>query len=368
MMGFAHKAMGLIHRASLITALTAVGALSANAQDNLVVSVDSVESSSSAHPEVAVQITPSGLAPTTLVLFFAFDPELVVPDTDYYETISRNALGDVIRDEDGEAVVFRSAVQPSPELALAGKAAEVQLYAEGVVGIVISGINEEPIPSGTLFTLGFETQPGINASLNTVIRGITPETSVVVTNPNTGEDETAFSSAAALDEGTEVPLTLAFFGGTMLFSCPGNTPAPTGVTASTDDAEAVTVGWSSGSALEYRVYRADNNNFANALPLGAGWQLSRTFGDFSAAAPVAGGPAGCFGGGGDSPVNQFYWVIARDNDGCESVVAGPVQGSRATEDAKSLDAAVAPMGDWAVSLLVCGVLLLAALRRRGAQV
>ncbi len=364
MMGFARTAMGHVQRAGFVTALVAVVALSAAAQDNLVVSVDSVESSSSAHPEVSVQITPSGLAPSSMVLFFAFDAELLAPDSNYYETIARDALGDVLRDEDGEALVSRSAVKASPELALAGKTLEVQLYAEGVIGVAISGINDEAIPSGTLFTVGFKTQPGINTSLNTVIRGITPDASVVVTNPNTGEDETAFSSAAALDNGTEVPLNLAFFGGTMLFSCPGTTPTPTSLSASSDDAEAVNVSWSSGSALEYRVYRADSNSFASAQPIGAGWQLSRTFSDFSAAAPVEGGPAGCFGQGGFSAVNQFYWVIARDANGCESTVAGPVQGARAPESAKSLEAAMAPAGDWLVVTLVCGLLVAAGLRRR----
>jgi len=368
MMGFTRRAMGHVQRAGIITVLVAVVALGATAQDNLVVSVDSVESSSSAHPEVSVRITPSGLAPSSMVLFFAFDSELLAPDSNYYETIARDALGNVLRDEDGEALVSRSAVKASPELALAGKALEVQLYAEGVIGVAISGINDEVIPSGTLFTVGFKTLPGINSSLNTVIRGITPDAAVVVTNPNTGEDESAFSSAAALDNGTEVPLTLAFFGGTMLFSCPGNTPSPTSVSAGSDDAEAVNVSWSSGSALEYRVYRSDSTNFANAQPLGAGWQLSRSFSDFSAAAPVEGGPAGCFGQGGFSAVNQFYWVIARDADGCESALAGPVQGSRAPEGAKSLEAAMAPAGDWLMATLVCGVLVAAGLRRRFAQV
>lgn len=364
MMGYTRNAIGHLRMAWVITALLAAS-YTAAAQDNLVVSVESVDTSSSAHPEVAVDITPSGLAPTALVLFFAFDPALVSPDTEYYETIARDALGDVVRDEDGEALVTRSAILPASELALAGKSLDAQIYAEGVIGIAISGINDDPIPSGTLFTIGFEAQPGINASLNTVIRGITAESSVVVTNPNTGEDETAFSSAAALDEGTEVPLNIAFFGGTMLFSCPGNTPAPTALTAGTDDPEAVNIGWNSSSALEYRVYRAASNNFGAALPLGAGWQLSRTFSDFSAAATIKNEDTGCFGPQGDTPVNQFYWVIARDEDGCESTVAGPVQGARAAEEAKELAAAAfAPTGDWAVFAFACGILLAAALVRR----
>lgn len=365
MMGFSRKAFGHLHMAWVTAALLGAVTFSASAQDTLVVSVDSIETSSSAHPEVAVEISPSGLAPTTMVLFFAFDAELVSPDSNYYETISRDTQGNPVRDEDGEAVVFRSAVQPSPELALAGKAVEVQVYAEGVIGIVISGLNEEPIPSGTLFTLGFKAQPGINPSLNTLLRGIV-DPPVTVTNPNTGVDESAASSAASLESGTEVSLPLAFFGGTVNFSCPGNTPAPTSVTASNDDPEAVTIGWTSSSALEYRVFRADSNNFNAALPLGGGWQLSRVFSDFSAAAPIEGGPAGCFGEGGDSPVNQFYWVIARDNGGCESVVAGPVQGSRAAEEVKALAAATSPAGDWAVALMVCGVLLVVGMRRRAA--
>jgi hypothetical protein len=365
---FARKAGG---RNSILWALALLAAaVPAFAQDRVTVSVESIETSADAHPEVSIQNSPSGEAPTAMVLFFAFDASRLSPDPTYYETIARDALGNVQVDDNGEAIVFRSAVRPTAALTGAGKAITTQVYAEGVIGIVISGINETPIPTGTMFTLGFETQPGVSSTATTVLRGITSDTSVQVTNPTTGATETARSSAVSLDNGVEIPVTPTFFGGTILFSCPGDIPAVTGVTASTNDPDSVVLSWTSGSSLEYRVYRSDNNNFAQAVALGAGWQLAKTFSDFSAAPGVPGNAGGCFGGSDGTAINQFYWVISRDSSRCESDPVGPTQGSRLPEAAKAVGssaASVTPMGEWMVMALVAGVLAVASIRRRTAR-
>ncbi|MFM1922010.1 MAG: hypothetical protein RLZZ303_3644 [Candidatus Hydrogenedentota bacterium] len=357
MKGFRRGALASATAKLLLGACVVWGALGVHAQNSVTATIESLQTGSSAHPEVVVQLQSSGLAPTSVVIFLAFDSSYLVPDSDYYETIARDGVGNVIRDEEGNATVFRSAVKPAASLAAAGKTIDFQVYAEDVIGVVISGINETPIPSGAVFSLGFRTQPGISAADSTALTGITAANAVNVTNPNTGARELAQSSAAAVFNGVETSLGLSFFGGTILFSCPGNTPAPTDVTASTNDEEAVVVSWNAGSALEFRVFRADSNNFSTAVPLGDGWTTARSFSDFSAAPGVA-APGGCFGGGGNT-ATQFYWVIARDATECESAPAGPVSGARAADKL-----ATSPAGTGALGLGLCAALAAAGLRRR----
>lgn len=358
MKGFRRGAFVSATAKLLLGACAAWGTLGAHAQNSVTATIESLQTSASAHPEVVVQLQSSGLAPTSVVIFLAFDSGYIVPDSAYYETIARDGVGNVIRDAEGNAEgVFRSAVKPAASLAAAGKTIDFQVYAEDVIGVVISGINDTPIPSGAVFSLGFRTQPGISSADSTALTGITAANAVNVTNPNTGGRELAQSSAAAVSNGVETPLGLNFFGGSILFSCPGNTPAPTGVTASTNDDEAVVVSWNAGSALEFRVFRSNTNSFAAAVPLGDGWTTARTFSDFSARPGVA-APAGCFGGRGNAS-SQFYWVIARDATECESAPAGPVSGARAADKV-----ATSPAGTGALGLGLCAALAAAGLRRR----
>lgn len=364
-----HIAMKGFRRGALVSATVKLllwacvvwGAMGAYAQNTVTATIESLQTGSSAHPEVVVQLQSSGLAPTSVVIFLAFDSGYLVPDSDYYETIARDGVGNVIRDAEGNATVFRSAVKPAASLAAAGKTIDVQVYAEDVIGVVISGINETPIPSGAVFSLGFRTQPGISSADLTKIAGITASNAIYLTNPTTGdiEEQDAFSSAAAVSSGVETSLPVNFFdgGGTLLFSCPGNTPAPTGVTASTNDDEAVVVSWNAGSALEFRVFRSNTNSFAAAVPLGDGWTTARSFSDFSARPGVA-APGGCFGGGGNA-ASQFYWVIARDATECESAPAGPVSGARAADKLATSAAGTGTLG-----LGLCAALAAAGLRRR----
>lgn len=311
-------------------AALALGAGSgAYAQTTVVATIESLQTSASAHPEVAVQLQSNGAAPTSAVLFIRFEPDFLLPDPDYYETIATDSVGNVERDANGNATVFRSAIKPSDALTAAGKAIVAQVYTEGVIGVAISGINETPIPAGNVFTIGFRTQPGISAVDSTFLEGIPAGSGISVTNPNTGATENAQSSAATLLNGVETSLPLIFNGGgaTLLFSCPGNVPAVTNLAASTNDPDATVVSWNSPSAIQFRVYRSNTNNFATAKPLGSGWITANSFSDFSAA-PGASAPGGCFGPGG-SASSQFYWVIARDANKCESAATGPVSGSRA---------------------------------------
>jgi hypothetical protein len=343
-------------------ALASLAAMGAQAQ-GVVVTTESIEVSPGGFPEVTISVQSAQEQPTALVLFYAYDPALLSPYTGYYETIARDTLGNVQRDADGNAITFRSAVRPEAALAQAGKSLDVQIYAEGVIGIAISGINSTPIPSGAVCTIGFRAQPGTNPATSSLLRGITSASPVTVTNPNTGASEEAASSATTANERK---LDISFFGGSLLFSCGNNINRVGGLAASDSEADFAAITWTSGGGTsEYRVFRSNDSIFANAVPLGNGWQVALSFSDFSAAPSTGGGSSrGCFGSrGGSGGTPQYYWVIARDADGCESTPAGPVQGSRAPAE-KEETASAAVMGDAAMALLLCGALLATAARRR----
>jgi PKD repeat protein len=131
---------------------------------------------------------------------------------------------------------------------------------------------------------------------------------------------------------------------------------PTGVSASDGTyPDRVRVTWNPVvGATQYRVYRADTNNFASAAI--SGWQTGTTLDDFSAAVnPTDTG--GCQGGGGSQPT-WYYWVTAL-SDCAESGPSvsdqGRAGGSKSLSESGNCRARMlpsAPVGD--------GTLLMAA--------
>ena len=114
--------------------------------------------------------------------------------------------------------------------------------------------------------------------------------------------------------------------------------------------------WSpvTGENVEYRVYRASTDNPASAIPIGEGWQTGTTFNDITAQVPVV-MPGPCNLPGMAEPVSYFYWVRAREGEGCESALsATPAEGYR-VQAKRSETAAVLPL-EGAGRLMVFGAL------------
>jgi len=345
------------------------GASSAGAQPQpATVQVSSMDSLPGGVPEVSVSLNTPGPSPVSMVLFFAYPAASLALDDDYFETVLRNTQGVIIRDEDGNAETRRGAVMPSVGVVGAGKSLEVQVYAGGVLGVVISGLNQTPIPDGELFRIGFQVASGAAANARLALAGVTAENSVSVQNPNTGQPEPVFSSASYMDGAIEQSLPLIFFNGEVLLSCGGRAAAPANVRASKGDPDSVTVEWGlTEPGASYRVYRADSADLSAALPLGDEWTTGQdSFTDFSAIAAVQTQTRGCFPMTIDEETAHFYWVLARDADGCESAYAGPVEGFRGGETkAAGGTLAAGHTGDMLTFALALGLLPLF-LRRKAA--
>jgi len=307
------------------------------------VQVSSSDSLPGGVPEVTVSLNTPGPSPVAMVLFFSYPSASLALDDDYYETVLRNAQGGVIRDEDGNAETRRGAVMPSVGVVGAGKAVEVQVYDSGVLGIAISGLNQTPIPDGELFRMGFQVAAGAAANARLTLVGLSAENGVSVRNPNTNQLELVASSASYMDGAIEQALPLFFFNGELLLSCGGRSAAPTNVSASKGDSDSVTVEWElTEPGASYRVYRGDSNALSAALPLGDEWTTGQdSFTDFSAVAAIQTQTRGCFPMTIDEETTHFYWVVARDADGCESNFAGPVEGFRGGATKAETDALTA---------------------------
>ncbi|MBI1321044.1 MAG: hypothetical protein GC168_19130 [Candidatus Hydrogenedens sp.] len=328
-----------------------------------IIIVSSTDSLPGGAPEMVVRLDAQGPQPVSMVLFFAYPVASLDPDDDYYETVLRNGSGTVIRDADGNATTRRGALMPSAGVVNAGKAIEVQVYSNGVLGVAITGLNQTAIPDGELFRMGFKVASNAPANAGLNFQGLTAEDGVTVPNPSTGANEAAFSSAAYLDGSIEASLPLFFTPGGIDLSCGSRSAGASGVDASTGDTDSVTVTWDAiGPGNRYRVYRANSNNLAAALPLGEGWSTATSFVDFSAIAAVQTQTRGCFPMTIDQETKHYYWLLAMDASGCESAYSGPVEGFRggAKSTATAQEAGFA--GDYLIFLLALA-LLPAGLRR-----
>lgn len=344
-------------RKLLLSFTAAAGCLAAAAQpEPAVVTVVATETNPGGVPEFSVRLRTDGPSPVAMVLFFAFDRQRLEVDPDYYQFVT----------EVGNATVTtRGPVRPANALTAAGKVVEADLYEEGALGVAIVGLNELPIPDGELFRVGCRVSEFAQPNTGIEVRGITPELATTVTNINTGQTDLAQSSAVYLDGDVEQDLPVFFFNDAFGLTCGGRFDAPGGLTASTGDPDDVTLDWSSvvGAGVTYRVYRADTPDLADALPLGTGWTSLTELTDPTAAATVEVTTAGCMPMVLDQETPQYYWVVARDDAGCETNYAGPVEGFRGGPAAKQQSAGLVTLADGIVYTALA-LLLLAHLRKR----
>lgn len=317
--------------AGWLTALLSLGLLLApiaNAQTTGAIQVAIEESP--ANPgdtvEVGVRLTASDVPPAVIVLFIAYNPAKLTPFEDFYEFVLRDLAGNPQRDNEGNAIVRRSAVRPEAALEDAGKVADVAFHpAEGVVGISMAGLNAQSIGNGLLFTLAFQVEDAAGANERIVLRGVEEVDPVILA------DTPTFSTAAANEfDQDNTRLNVVISDGAVQMGCFPVAAVPEGLTATMDRADEVLLSWDqAANSTEYRVFRSRTNNLSNAQALGSGWTTETTFSDVSALQPEILDAGGCFRDPTFEPVRYFYWVKARSVGGCESDgFSAPAEGFR----------------------------------------
>lgn len=299
--------------------------------------------------EVPVTLAVGDPAPSTLVLFLAYDAAKLAPNTSFYQFILQDLNGPVL-DEHGNTIVTTSAVHPEAAVDAAEKLIETQVHPEGVLAIAVTGLNATTLGNGPLIKVAFRVlltaQENEYLPVNGLGAGDTPVQ--LAHGP-------AISSAAGI---MAEAIPVSFTDGRVHVGCtPAETPA--NVSATQGQSDAVVITWSAVADphAEYRVYRGNDPNVSNALPLGEGWASATSFQDVTAQAPATVVPGGCFRSAQYEYVQYYYWVKSRNSLGCESAFSTPpVQGYRGSGKAAAQSAAVPPQT--AGNVLLLGMLIL----------
>jgi len=263
--------------------------------------------------EIPIDIVSEGEKPSSLFLLIKYDSELVTPAESFYEANEVDEeYGLPVIDADGNTRTSSSSVRLDKSLALLGKMADVTVFPEGAVGILISGAPDQPIGDGLLGTLAFRAQPGVALSNVAYLRGISSD------EPMALEGDQVRSSSA---QGTSGNLDVGFTEGQIGFlACSTKPKAPKGIEVTEDFPDGVRVSWTAAedAGIEYRVFRSKTRSVEDAEALGAGWQSSNVYVDITGTAAVPDQPSGCFLKPNAKITHYFYWVKARAADGCES--------------------------------------------------
>jgi hypothetical protein len=254
----------------------------------------------------------SGELAETLVLFIDYDTELVEPDSSYFEFVETNLEGEVVR--------TTSAVRPEFAVTSTGKVLQAEVRSEGFLAIGVTGINADTLPQGLLCTIGFRIQPG-------------------ATGPILIDGDDIGSSASATGPNPNIPLCfeVVFLDGEVATGCLPPA-APGNVSATQGRSDGVRIAWDAiaVAGAEYRVYRNTQLNIATAVPLGEGWQAGTSITDVTALPPDVEVPKGCPRREEITEVRYYYWVRAREPEGCISEFsAEPAVGFRGESKAVS---------------------------------
>ena len=266
--------------------------------------------------EIDVSLTSNGDSPTSLLLFITYDPEALVAHPQYFETntLGEDGMPDI--NADGNTETLSGPVCLDKALWRSGKVADATIYPEGVVGILIAGMDGTIIPDGPLCQVAFEVLPGVQVGGVTAIGGAPSDAPIAL-------DGEMASSAGAI--GTEEALTVSFADGSVRFlQCSTAPPAPLAPAVSQDRPDGVRVHWDAVDEddVEYRVYRSTSGFLYDAIPLGEGWHSSTTFVDITAAAAEDIPSTGCFLVSDIVTTPYYYWVKARTASGCQSGFSG----------------------------------------------
>ncbi|HOC71840.1 MAG TPA: hypothetical protein PKL54_03450 [Candidatus Hydrogenedentes bacterium] len=277
--------------------------------------------------EVGVDLDHGDTAPATVVFFVAYEKVRLAPAEACFEVIRRDADGEPVRDENGEVVVTVSSALPAAAVLAAGKAVEVEHLPElsdapelAATGVVVTGLNDTPLPKGRLLTLGFRVLEANFLNDTIALRALDAGDPL----PHAGR---LLQSSASAADGAALPTDAV--GGTVALGC-ARGAAPEGLTATTDREDEVKLAWTGAAGMEYRVLRADPTAPNTLTALGEGWTEATLFLDITAPAPeVVRGPI-LFCNGRFVPAARLYQVKARPvGGGCESELAPAVEGYRA---------------------------------------
>lgn len=285
----------------------------AQSPDSITVIVGQGLSNTGDSVEIPVTLDSGGAAPSTMVLFIAYDPLQLAPYMDFYEHVRTGFDGQILYDEQGNALTEPSPVMLSDALAALGVNMQSEVHAQGVIGIIILETTAV-LPDGPLFKMAFKVLSGA-AGEELLLDGISTQSPILI-----GGEAASSSASTNGAEGLDVMM----LDGKVLIGCsPAQTPG--NVVASQGRPDAVEVTWNAVATpnAQYRVFRSNSNDPATASPLGNGWQTATSFVDFSAKAPVLVSESGCCRPAVYRESRHYYWVKARTQTGCESAFSTP---------------------------------------------
>ena len=301
------------------------GIAAAQDPNDITLSFDSTSASAGDTVEVSLSMSIEGDGPESMIIFLAYDPAALTPNEDEYELILRNPVsGERILDDDGNTMAVRRAVLPADSLGNVEKTVDSEVFSdEGVVGVSIAGLNTNVIPAGPLFTVAFTVSGDLGNGTMTDVIGLSDGNAIVVPDGSGGVTPAATSASRSENGGmSAVAVSYGFQDVTLSIGCePPETPS--GVTATQDRSDGVSVSWSAiaTTGAEYRVFRSTTNLSNTALPLGDGWQSNTSFTDVTALVPETSTGDGCTMPSQTNEVRYFYWVKARTSDGCQGALS-----------------------------------------------
>ena len=313
--------------AAALAVLAAVfGAVSAQAQVTLRLPA-TVDANVGDLIEVGVDLDHGDTAPATVVFFVAYEKVRLAPAEACFEVIRRDADGEPVRDENGEVVVTVSSALPAAAVLAAGKAVEVEHLPElsdapelAATGVVVTGLNDTPLPKGRLLTLGFRVLEANFLNDTITLRALDAGDPL----PHAGR---LLQSSASAPDGAVLAADAA--GGVVALGC-ARSAAPQGLAVTTDRAAEVKLSWTGAPGMEYRVLRADPAAPNTLTALGDGWTAAALFVDITAPPPEVVKRPVLFCKGRFVPGARLYQVKARPaGGGCESEPSPAVEGYRA---------------------------------------
>jgi len=290
--------------------------------------------------EVLISMDAGTPPPAAVTLLLEYDAGKIAPDETYYQFAQE--------DLEGGLTEVRAPVRPEQSIADAQKLVEYSIPSAGQLRLVVVGLNTLEIAEGPFLTAAFQLISGGSGEFVDIAGGA--------------------GSSAASSGSSPISLPLAFVDGGVVFGCdPADTPVNVQATQGLEDR--VDVSWDPVAApgALYRVFRSNDADSANAVPLGTEWQAATLFSDVTAQPARASCGFACCPPGEVVTFNYYYWVKARTAMGCESdFSAVPALGYRGAGKAQPRvrsGAAAAGLGDGA---LLCGAALMIVWSRRAA--
>ena len=285
--------------------------------------------------EIPVFLEYEDTPPSTVNIFVDYDGTKIEPFGDFYETVLMDEFGDPVQDEDGNSFTVRSIVRPEAPLVDGDFLLDTVVHDDEsaiAISLIAQGPNkgDRELPEGHILTIPFRTLPGAVAFDTIDIDGLADNEAIQIFDDDLQENVLKQSNAAVTTPGGVRCYYINCADGEVQMACFPVAEVPQNVSATQGLEDKVTISWTGIQTLNarYRVYRSDDSNFSNAVPLGEGWSTDTFFDDYSALAPVELSSPGCqtqF-----MEVHHYYWVVAQTPAGCEGDFSSVAEGWRGT--------------------------------------